>query len=308
MSAGPRACSLRIRAVSKKHSQPESVENADVDASLPFSTRPGDGGRLRKLLAALAVALLTALAAPTESTARFYGVYDSFTYASTPKKRLFKTDHERFSAMRSAGLNTVLNYATFRMSIKENLRYAWAAQQHGIRVLWALHYYGSHGPGLKWKLRLVNRTKALPATLGYYVGDEVMFGTDEARRMEELTIRIENRTRKKTLYTAKPNPAEVTPFAGWTDWLAVDPYPVGYPAGAGGTAAEEVGAAMSWAGGAVRPSALAVALQLSRGRTTGGSRSMGSRPVGRRPRRSTRCGGPPRARRRRWSSGSASTT
>jgi hypothetical protein len=217
---------------------------------------------LRKLLAALAVALLIALATPTESTARFYGVYDSFTYASTPKKRLFKTDHERFSAMRSAGLNTVLNYATFRMSIKENLRYAWAAQQHGIRVLWALHYYGSHGPGLKWKLRLVNRTKALPATLGYYVGDEVMFGTDEARRMEELTTRIENRTKKKTLYTAKPNPAEVTPFAGWTDWLAVDPYPVGYPAGAGGTAAEEVGAAMSWAAGAVRPSALAVALQL----------------------------------------------
>jgi hypothetical protein len=226
--------------------------------------RLGLGGevRSRKLLAALTVTLLITFAAPTESTARFYGVYDWFTYASTPKQRLFKTDHERFSAMRSAGLNTVLNYATFRMSIKGNLRYARAAQQHGVRVLWALHYYAPDAPRLSWKLRLVKRTKELPATLGYYVGDEVMFGTDEARQMEELTAYIESRTKKKTLYTAEPNPAEVTPFAGWTDWLAVDPYPVGYPAGAGGTAAEEVGAAMSWAGAAVRPSALAVALQL----------------------------------------------
>ena len=38
---------------------------------------------MRKLLAALAVALLTALAAPTESTARFYGVYDSTTRCLT---------------------------------------------------------------------------------------------------------------------------------------------------------------------------------------------------------------------------------
>jgi hypothetical protein len=116
------------------------------------------------------------------------------------------------------------------MSLDQNVAYARQAGANGLKVIWAVHIFdGRPHSGYKWKLKLLNRTKDLPQTWGYYVGDEVTTAT-EAKQMRKLDAGIQARTKKPTLYVSVPEPDKVRPFVGMADVTAVDPYPIGHPA------------------------------------------------------------------------------
>ena len=185
--------------------------------------------------------------------ALWYGIYDSFRYGEERPYLSEATD--RLAAIRAAGLRVVLNYATQAMPLDEALHYARDAKAAGVKVIWNLSDYrtqfGNLLTGQAEKLDFVDRTKYLPATWGYYVGDEVEEGTAEAAAMRRLTQAVETRTTRGTLYVARPWPDKVRPFAEMADYVGSDPYPICAPPGLASPepGVSEVG---SWLGEMVR--------------------------------------------------------
>jgi hypothetical protein len=227
------------------------------------------GRALWALVVALAlgavVALLAIINSPDERTGekrglatepppeRWYGIYDSFRYGE--ERPYLEEAAERLAAIRAAGLRVVLNYATEAMPLTEALRYARDAEAAGLKLIWNLSDYRTQYSdlltGQAEKLAFVDETKDLPATWGYYVGDEVEEGTAEAAAMRRLNQAVEGRTIRRTLYVSRPWREKLRPFAGLADFVGPDPYPIcpppswAYP----DPSVSEVG---SWSGEMVR--------------------------------------------------------
>jgi len=158
----------------------------------------------------------------------WYGIYDSFRYGE--QRPYLAGAGERLAAIRAAGLRVVLNYATEAMPVAEALRYARDAEATGLKLIWNLSDYRTQYEtlltGQAEKLAFVDETKDLPATWGYYVGDEVEQGTAEAAAMRRLNKAVEARTTHGTLYVSRPWRDQLRPFAEAADFVGPDPYPI----------------------------------------------------------------------------------
>jgi hypothetical protein len=155
---------------------------------------------------------------------------------------------DRLDQIGHGGFSLVLNYAQLHTTRSELLDYALAAQRLGVKVIWPLKApawwrkggdparkypalaaacgCSSRADLLRWFVDLVNR---LPATWGYYVGDET--SPDNRRAVAALGDRLHaldpNHPRLFIAQGYHPN-RDLTPFAPAANVLGVDWYPIGF--------------------------------------------------------------------------------
>lgn len=154
----------------------------------------------------------------------------------------------RLRQMASAGFKLVLNYNQFDGTAAEEVAYAQQAHTFGMSVIWPMNdpvfwngtdlrrYFSalaktcacSDNVGL---IRyVINLVKHLPATWGYYVGDEVSPGDHQRMKVfADLIARLDPFHRR--LYVAGADSssldAYLAPFSDTADVLGADYYPVG---------------------------------------------------------------------------------
>jgi hypothetical protein len=163
---------------------------------------------------------------------------------------------ERLAAIRAAGFRYVLNYSSWYGSPVAVRRYADAAAALGLRLIWPLNnpawrglddlgatYSGfaaetgklePPGAGLpgaapgdaEFIARAIGVAAGLPATWGFYIGDELPRA--EAGRVRRLSEAVRALAPDKPqLYIARPGMARLGPFARLADVAGADAYPVG---------------------------------------------------------------------------------
>jgi len=163
---------------------------------------------------------------------------------------------ERLAAIRAAGFRYVLNYSAWYGSPVAVLRYADAAAALGLRLIWPLNSPAWRGlgdlaatyssfasetddlavaglglPGValgdaEFTARAVGLVADLPATWGFYIGDELP--REEAGRVRGLSEAVRALAPDKPqLYVARPGIERLKPFARLADVAGADAYPVG---------------------------------------------------------------------------------
>src|SRR5262245_25005442 len=151
------------------------------------------------------------------------GIYDSCSLSGPRTTEPLPDCGDRLAVLRQGGFQIVLNYATAGMSLEDNLTYAAQAQAAGIRVIWNLGTYRNLNTGgavpIEPKLELVQATKDLPATWGYYIGDE---HPEDLPKVAELSAAVHAMTERPLLYVSRPNPSKLRPFKGLADYLGPD--------------------------------------------------------------------------------------
>jgi hypothetical protein len=157
-----------------------------------------------------------------KSSAPLSGIYDACSY-SDPKPEPLPNCTDRLAALAQGGFQVVLNYWSNDMSVDDNVRYAQQAESLGIKVIFNLSDY--RHPDIGPKLDLVNATKDLPATWGYYIGDEV--DPSNIGPVQQLSSAVRGMTRKPLLFVSRPNPSKLAPFKGLADYVGPDDYPNG---------------------------------------------------------------------------------
>ena len=188
--------------------------------------------------------------------ANWYGIYDTYCYESQPASRVWQGDAERFGMFRAAGLDLVLNYCTLQQDPTSQLRYADAAQDAGLQVIWNLADFRYP---LATALAAVDRLKGHPGTWGFYTGDEAKPGSQEAVDVTELDRAVQARSTRGTLYVSRPKRWLLEPFAGMADFSGPDPYPICNPPSFQDPGVYETAA---WAGPLVRGSGRQLAMVL----------------------------------------------
>jgi hypothetical protein len=155
------------------------------------------------------------------SAAPLSGIYDACSVAEHRALPPY-TCADRLVALRQAGFQVVLNYWIDGTNIPEALEYANEASAAGMQVIWNL---GTYSTPLEKQLDLVRATSGLPATWGYYIGDEI----DPGQRDEvaHLSGAVRSLTNRPLLYVSRPNPSKLRPFKGLADYIGPDDYPVG---------------------------------------------------------------------------------
>lgn len=171
------------------------------------------------------------------------GVYEYCSLSQTPADCI-----ARLRKIAGGGFTAVLNYRQLAASGHLLLRYARVADRLGVKIVWplkdAVWRRGGGNPAtafpalaascgcdtraalLTW---FVRRVRDLPATWGYYIGDETSPASAEAVR--GLSQRIDSLDpRHPRLFIAQGlNPGrDLAPFAPAADVLGVDWYPVGF--------------------------------------------------------------------------------
>jgi len=149
------------------------------------------------------------------------GIYDACTVGEQRDRPPYDC-MQRLTALSQAGFRVVINYWTSGMSADDALEYAREAQSVGMQVIWNVSDFTIP---MDRHLDLVRVTSSLPATWGYYIGDEV----DPANRgqVAELSSRVRGLTKRPVLYVSRPNPSKLRPFKGLADYIGPDDYPVG---------------------------------------------------------------------------------
>lgn len=156
---------------------------------------------------------------------------------------------DRLQQIAQAGFTLVMNYDQLESSVQEELAYAQKAATLGIKIIWNMDYpvlrdqgdilhtfpqlaaackCSTTAPFVKYVIDLV---KHLPATWGYYIGDEVSLTeraklqafTNDIKALDPSHPRLIVQGANSVL-TAKTN---LTPFVNTADVLSVDFYPVG---------------------------------------------------------------------------------
>ena len=163
-----------------------------------------------------------------KAAAPLSGIYDSCTVSSPRSGGALPDCADRLAVRRQGGFRVVLNYATAGMSLEDNLAYAAQAEAAGLRVIWNLATYHNLNTGqgvpIGPKLDLVRATMDLPATWGYYIGDE---HPDDLPQIAEVSGAVRGMTDRPLLYISRPNPSKLRPFKGLADYIGPDIYPVG---------------------------------------------------------------------------------
>jgi hypothetical protein len=156
------------------------------------------------------------------------GIYDACVVSSPKTDKPLPDCADRLAVLRQGGFRVVLNYATAGMSLEDDLIYAAHAQAAGMKVIWNLGTYRNLNTGeripLEPKLDLVRATMDLPATWGYYIGDE---HPEFLSEVSEVSSAVRAITNRPLLYVSRPNPSKLRPFKGLADYLGPDSYPVG---------------------------------------------------------------------------------
>ena len=156
------------------------------------------------------------------------GIYDSCSVSSPSSHDALPECADRLAVLSQGGFRVVLNYANGGASLEDNLAYAAEAQAAGMQVIWNLGTYRNLNTGggvpIGPKLDLVRATMDLPATWGYYIGDE---HPEDRPQVAELSGAVRSITHRPLLYVSRPNPAKLRPFKGLADYLGPDSYPVG---------------------------------------------------------------------------------
>lgn len=171
------------------------------------------------------------------------GFYDS----CAPEKG--STCYNRLKQMAAAGFTLVLNYDQFSGNAQQQLAYASYAGQLKMKVIWALNNHAFwDGTNLKRYYRalaatcncsnnrgflqyFVDLVKDLPATWGYYIGDEVSPQHHDRVKALADTIRQLDPSHPQLLVAGASTIDSVTtnlaPFTDTADVLGIDYYPVG---------------------------------------------------------------------------------
>jgi hypothetical protein len=169
------------------------------------------------------------------------------------------------AAIRAAGFRYVLNYSAWYGSPTEILRYADAAAELGLQLIWPLNNPAWRGLGdlaatysslvggdaglsnaelASFAVRLVANH---PATWGFYIGDELPAA--EVGRVRDLSAAVRRLAPEKPqLYIGRPGIAKLRPFAGIADVAGADTYPIGSGDPAVGPVARSAQAAATAAG------------------------------------------------------------
>lgn len=163
--------------------------------------------------------------------------------------------------IRAVGFRYVLNYSAWYGTPVDVLRYADAAVELGLKLIWPLNHPAWRGldslsstyPSLLrtgralagWRpLHRVSRDRSAdpasaesaaravglvanhPATWGFYIGDELP--TSEAGRVRRLSVAVRTiAPAKPQLYVARPGVDRLQPFARIADVAGADTYPIG---------------------------------------------------------------------------------
>jgi hypothetical protein len=177
----------------------------------------------------------------------------------------------RLHSIAAGGFSLVIDYSQFYGSAADELAYASTAKSLGIRVIWNFSepafWNGSdlrrHFPGLAATCGCVDNAgfvryavslvRDLPATWGYYVGDETP--PSDHDRLRDLTHRIATLDpTHPRLFVGVGDPSlaltrsAIAPFADAAEILGGDYYPVstGVPLARAGDAAKNVGRVAAW--------------------------------------------------------------
>src|SRR5581483_324038 len=171
------------------------------------------------------------------------GLYDS----CAPEKG--SICYDRLKQMAQAGFTLVLNYDQLSGDAQQQLAYASWANQLNMKIIWAMNSHAFwDGTDLKHRYRalaatcdcftnqdflhyFVNLVKDLPATWGYYIGDEVPY--QDHSKVRELADKIRQLdpfhpqlliAGASTIDSVATN---LLPFTDTADVLGADYYPVG---------------------------------------------------------------------------------
>lgn len=211
--------------------------------TLPGRRMAGFRSPRRRMRWALTVALaaLAASADPASASAPRQGIYESCNVQYEAERCA-----SRLRAIGAAGFRAVLNYQQFYADRKHLYAYAEAARRARVQLIWPLKdepwwrgsglraeypelardcRCASDAAFLDWVVRLV---APLPATWGYYVGDE----TSPAFALETATLgsrvrRIDPRHPRLFVSQGWSLGANLAPFRPAADVLGADSYPVG---------------------------------------------------------------------------------
>jgi hypothetical protein len=151
----------------------------------------------------------------------------------------------RIERIAGAGFTHVLNYSAWYGTAAEVRSYASAARKTGVKLIWPLNHpawtgsgrlrkaYARLAPGcrcrgnrafLAYAIGLVRR---LPATWGFYVGDEEL--PELAPRVERLSLALRRLAPgRPQLYIARPGRTLLAPFVRFVDIAGADSYPIGF--------------------------------------------------------------------------------
>jgi len=204
---------------------------------------------LRIRLGVVLVGLLTMIGlgagAPTASAALPpQGLYEECAPVAEAPRCVSDLDQ-----LGGAGFQAILNYEQWWSTPEQVTQYAAAAQSAGVKVIWPLKEaiwrnggdLASYYPSLagacsscgheEFVRYVVNMVKGLPATWGYYIGDEV--SPAEAPQVAALAALIKSVDPNHPLLLVATEPsgtgANLNPLASSADVLAADPYPWGWP-------------------------------------------------------------------------------
>jgi hypothetical protein len=203
--------------------------------------------RLALLLAGCAAVLTIGLVVAPGSDAA-PALPEQGVYEYCPPARDESACLARLRQISRGGFSAVLNYRQLTADRSALLRYARAAERQGVEIIWPLKdaiwwrlggdpaaayprlaaACGCNGRGafLRWFVDLV---RDLPATWGYYVGDETPPG--HAAAVSELgrSVRRLDPSHPRLFVAQGYHPGrDLAPFAFAADLLGVDWYPVGF--------------------------------------------------------------------------------
>ncbi len=208
-----------------------------------------DGGRRHGWLpiAGALVLLVSAALCPGRAAAAGRSLPPQGLYESCDVQYQLDACEQRLRAASDAGFRVVLNYQQFLADRDHILAYAAAAQAAGIKLVWPLKdapwWSGSglrsaypalardcactsDGQFLAWVVDLV---RWLPATWGYYVGDETP--PTYAARVRQLAARVRalDPVHPRLFVGDGEDIGSVSPFSAAADVLGGFVYPVGTP-------------------------------------------------------------------------------
>ena len=214
----------------------------------PLSARSARCFRARCLYATLATLFLAAPAAAAPASAAQLppqGLYEGCApYLAPPEC----ADH--LAQIGSAGFRLVLNYSGWYGNAAQIQAYAAAAQSAGVRLIWPLNDPAWRDPGSATSLLsnystlaptcgcsdnsgfvqyAINLVRSLPATWGYYIGDEL--GPSQASTVAALAAAVRQADPSHPLLYVGVGSATFTsnlqPFESIANYVGEDVYPIG---------------------------------------------------------------------------------
>lgn len=156
---------------------------------------------------------------------------------------------DRLKRIAASGFKLVLNYDQLYATAKQEITYATQANSLGMKVIWAMnasafwdgsdarHTYSSLAATCRCTNNagfiryIIDLVKDLPATWGYYIGDEVdPSNRHQLKAFTDLVRQVDPAHPRLFVGGAEfasGEAARLTPFIDTTDVLGVDYYPVG---------------------------------------------------------------------------------